>query len=252
MPYTIIDRAFYREDSNGVTPLTNFIAEISEETHYTDGLTVQTMLTLRGSQNAPRDTPDDEPVVTYFPEITITAESFAGMQWVLPKWGVRAIISPGQGVRDDLRVAIQTTTTPKRTTVYKHTGWTINDKKNAYLHAGGAIFADGNHEEVRVSLPSEMGNYDLDLHDATETRTAILRTLELAELGPPAVASTLFAATFAPLFGPVDFSVHLSGRTGTFKSELMSLWQAHYGPNFNGRTLPGSWTSTANALEAQA
>jgi len=42
----------------------------------------------------------------------------------------------------------------------------------------------------------------------------------------------------------------VAGRTGTFKSELASLLQSHYGAGMTARKLPASWNSTANALEA--
>ena len=54
------------------------------------------------------------------------------------------------------------------------------------------------------------------------------------------------------MFGPVDFALHLTGRSGTFKSELISLFQSHYGDKMDARNLPGSWSSTGNALEAQS
>ena len=51
---------------------------------------------------------------------------------------------------------------------------------------------------------------------------------------------------------PIDFSVHLTGPTGAFKTELAALAQAHFGAAFNGRRLPASWADTANMLEKKA
>ena len=42
------------------------------------------------------------------------------------------------------------------------------------------------------------------------------------------------------------------GDSGTFKSEAAALLQQHYGIGMNSRNLPGSWSSTANALEMLA
>lgn len=57
------------------------------------------------------------------------------------------------------------------------------------------------------------------------------------------------AALFRGLLGDVDFSMWIVGRTGAFKSEVAALIQRHCGAGFSARNLPGSWSSTANALE---
>ena len=57
------------------------------------------------------------------------------------------------------------------------------------------------------------------------------------------------AAVYRSPISPCDFAVHITGRTGTYKSEIASLLQSHWG-DFSARELPASWSSTANALEA--
>jgi hypothetical protein len=52
----------------------------------------------------------------------------------------------------------------------------------------------------------------------------------------------------APL-GGADFALHVSGESGAGKTELAALCQQHYGAEMVARHLPGSWSSTANALE---
>ena len=46
--------------------------------------------------------------------------------------------------------------------------------------------------------------------------------------------------------------MHVAGRTGTLKSEVVSLFQSHYGEGMDTRHLPASWSSTGNSLEALA
>ena len=58
--------------------------------------------------------------------------------------------------------------------------------------------------------------------------------------------------TYRALFGAVDFGGHLVGQTGAGKSELAAVMQQHYGVGLDSRHLPGSWSSTANALEGLA
>ena len=54
------------------------------------------------------------------------------------------------------------------------------------------------------------------------------------------------------VLGSGDCSIHLSGQTGTGKTEYAALAEQHFGPGLNARNLPASWSSTANALEGLA
>ena len=53
-------------------------------------------------------------------------------------------------------------------------------------------------------------------------------------------------------FGGVDFSLFLTGRTGTFKTALATLCQQHFGAAMDASRLPANFASTANALEELA
>ncbi len=254
MNYEIIGTSTYRKDGEGDLELmANFVAEIAEETHYVDGTeNTRTDLTIHGQYTVmvgPEGQEKEE--VRSFKPATIRAEEFAGMAWVMPAWGVQAVIRPGTSMKDDLRACIQLRSRPKIRTIYRHTGWAkISEQRTGYLHAGGAITKTGNDRTVSVQLPPEMSFYNLTTDVKPEE--AVAATLELSKLGPHEVMYPLIAATLAPLFGPVDFAAHVTGRTGTYKSEVMSLFQSHYGPAMDARHLPGSWSSTGNALEAQA
>src|SRR5439155_23830899 len=70
--------------------------------------------------------------------------------------------------------------------------------------------------------------------------------------GPAAISFPLLAATYRAVLGDADFALHLSGETGAFKSEVAALHQQHFGPGMNRLHLPGSWSSTGNALETLA
>jgi uncharacterized protein (DUF927 family) len=54
------------------------------------------------------------------------------------------------------------------------------------------------------------------------------------------------------VLGGGDLALHLSGPSGVFKSELAALAQQHFGAALDRTHLPGSWTSTDNALEGLA
>ncbi|HEU5001543.1 MAG TPA: hypothetical protein VFW71_02030 [Actinomycetota bacterium] len=81
---------------------------------------------------------------------------------------------------------------------------------------------------------------------------AIRASLRLVDLAPPHVSFPLLGATYRAVLGEVDFALHLAGPTGAGMSELASLIQRHFGAGFDARHLPGSWSSTANALELLA
>ena len=236
----IAGRTYRLEGRQGKEELANFVAKITREIRYNDGRESRTVLTIEG------ENPDGP-----LPTLETTAEQFATLSWVLPAWGVQAVILPGQGTKDDLRTAIQLNSKPTKEVVYRHTGWATIEGKPAYLHSGGAITADGNNPNIRVELPDELSRYTLPSPNGPPT-AAIRSSIALARITPLDVGWTLLAATLAPLYGPVDFAIHLAGRTGTYKSELIALYQAHYGAGMDARHLPGSWSSTANALEAQA
>lgn len=252
--YEIRGNRTYRLDDEGNRQLlANFAATITEEIRYIDGNNVETTLIIEGKAPAPpkSDGKANDEDFTELKAVRVSANNFPGMTWVMQAWGVRAVIQPGSSVKEDLRTAIQLESQPKITTVYKCIGWTENDKgQRMYLHAKGAITAKGNNPAVKVQLPAELSRYDLTT--AKGSHEGIFATLNLVEVCPPSIGWTLLAGTFAPLFGPVDFACHLAGRTGTFKSELISLFQSHFGPEMDARHLPASWSSTANALEAQA
>lgn len=250
--YAVERNISYRITSSGDREmLANFEARITEEIHILDGISERVRLKIEGFQPPPDggDGTGDDGVP--LPHIEIDATEFPGLSWVLPLWGVRAIIRPGQSIKDDLRTLIQIRSQPKRTTIYRHLGWTqLADGQAGYLHAGGAITRTGNRQSVRLELSPELARFNLATGEG-KGKEAAAAAVKLVQVRPE-VCWPILAATLAPVFGGVDFAVHLAGRTGTFKSELLSLFQSMYGPTLDARHLPGSWASTANALEAQA
>lgn len=246
--YEIVNNKTFSVNEEGERKLlANFSATITEEIRYADGASLlETYLTIVGKQTNPKGEEID------LPEVAVSATAFPSMAWVVQNWGVRAVVQPGGSVKEDLRTAIQMASDPKITTVYKSLGWTKVKGKDMFVHAGGGIGANGNDPSIQVQLPQELSRYDLKPDPTIPLRSSILATLALTKAGPPELMWTLLAATFAPALGPVDFAIHVTGRSGTFKSEVISLFQSHYGAGMDARHLPGSWSSTANALEAQA
>lgn len=238
--YTITPKGIFKDAKDGQQQLSNFTAEITDEINYVDGRKTDTHVTVKGKAQE-QD----------FDSVTMTAKEFSAMSWPSQMWGMRAIVYPGN-VKDDLRVAIMQNSEPKRMTVYTHTGWTTEGKRSMYLHAGGAITHKGPSTKTKVELPHELRNFKLPDKITAAPQEAWNATFTIAATLPDPIGWSALAAIIRPVLTRTDFTLHFTGRTGSFKSELAAICQSHYGAEINARNLPGSWSSTPNALEAQA
>jgi len=106
---------------------------------------------------------------------------------------------------------------------------------------------------VEVDLPDALTGFALpDPPSGAELVAAVRASLRLVDVAPDHIAFPLLGAAYRAVLGEVDFALHLAGPTGVGKSELAALIQRHFGPDLDARHLPGSWSSTANALELLA
>lgn len=231
-----------KEGSQSVL-LANFAAEIIAETVVDDGAERKRRLEITGRAAGQA-----------FPVATIPSGQFGGMNWVGDQWGSAAQIAPGMGLKDRLRYAIQVLSeNVQHQTVYEHTGWRELDGQWRYLSQTGAVGADGLATDTNVQLGGSLENYALALPD--DPATAIQASLKMLQAAPAWIAAPLFLAPYRALIGealPVDFSIFASGITGSRKTEIAAVVQAHFGDAWHGKHLPGSWSSTANSLERAA
>lgn len=221
----------------GPRQLCNFTAEIVRQLIYHEGATKKTVLIIRGEIKGEE-----------LPEIEVTAAEFPNMGWVADQWGMAPVIYAEGSAERHIRAAMQCESTPETIHVYTSTGWTVVEEEEAYVTMGGAIRVKDYIQGVTVRLPQELALYSLP--EPTQDAASYRASLDLASLGSPGVCIPMLVATYRAAMGSADFAIHLAGRTGTFKSELSSLMQSHYGEQMDARHLPASWSSTANALEA--
>jgi hypothetical protein len=187
------------------------------------------------------------------PRAEVPASEFAGMGWVLPTWGSRAVVNAGQGAKDHLRAAIQSLSAPERRTVYQHSGWRQVGGEWVYLHGGGCVCRKCQVSGVVVELPGALQQMTLPQPPTgQDLADAIRASLALLDLAPLRITAPVLGAVYRAPLGASDLSVHLAGPSGAFKTELAALAQRHYGTGFGSRNLPGNWSSTGNATEGLA
>ena len=172
-------------DTGGVLPvkLANFVAHIIEDQIYDDGATEQRRYLIEGELS------DGTPL----PPVIVPAKEFVGAGWVGQRRGARAIVYSGPGP-PMLCEAIQTLSgdIPTRR-IFGHTGWRLIDDAWVYLHAGGAIGANGEVKNIAVELPGELGGYRLQAPNSAnggDLRTAVRASLKLLDLNATVAAAT--------------------------------------------------------------
>jgi hypothetical protein len=216
--------------------LAHFACVIRREVRRTDGVGSELLFELEGH------TPSGP-----LPPIRVRSAEFAAMHWPVREWGARAIVEAGQGVKDQLRAAIQHLSRPESTTVYAHSGWIRHGGEWVYLHAGGGIGPRGSVEGLEVDLPPELAGLALP---HPPSGAAGREMLEFLKVAPGRVSwPLLLYALGAPLGHPMG-SLYLAGPTGARKTSVALLLQALWG--HTAPHPPVNWEATANALEALA
>ncbi|MBF0340084.1 MAG: bifunctional DNA primase/polymerase [Magnetococcales bacterium] len=236
------------QNSSIETPLGNFAARIVEEVVQDDGLDRHTSFAIEGQMA------DGRPLN----RVLVQASQFASMGWVASLWGSGPSITPGNGSKDHLRAAIQCLSGDvPRSIIYQHTGWRRKEDKMVYLHGGGAISEGGVDSGVVVDLGQGCVRfYQLPPPPEGETLIhAIQSSIRFLDVADDNVSMPLLMAVYRALLGEdlaTDFSLFVEGQTGTYKSAIAGVIQAHFGSGFDGRSFPANWSGTANALEKTA
>ncbi len=223
-------------------PLTNFTAKIVGDVSHDDGAETRRFLEIEARHQGRKL------------RFEVDESKFQGMRWVIEHLGPAAVVYAGGGTKDHTRAAIQLLSDKITSrTVYAHLGWREVAGEQCYLHAGGAIGTVGTVSGVEVDLPDALRLYSLpDPPAKKELADSIHASLKMLDVLPKDITIPVYAAIWRAAAGPCDFSMHLAGQTGAGKSELAALVQQHYGAGMDARHLPGSWSSTGNALEVLA
>jgi hypothetical protein len=223
-------------------PLTNFTARIATEVVRDDGQEQHRVFEIVAEREGQEY------------NFTIPAEQFTGMNWPIEHMGPGAIVYAGIAIRDNARVAIQKMSAEyEHRVVFAHTGWRQINNKWVYLHAGGAIGADGPVAGIEVDVGDALANYILpDPPTGEELVHCVLDCLDMMFVGPFAVTLPVLCGIFRAPLNMCDSSLFLTGPTGACKSEIAALASQFFGAGLDRRHLPASWAGTDNALEGLA
>lgn len=221
-------------------PLSNFVARISRDVVKDDGQEQKALFEIEGFLSSGKA----------LPAVTIESNKFLSMNWIIENWGSDAILSTGMSCKDYLRHAIQEVSQydKERQTVFNYTGWRKINDKWAYLHAGGAIGADG----VTVDLSSEgnLSRYELPtIGNEIEAARMVLNLLNVADY--KITVPLLALAYLSPLCEPLrlaghepDFVVWVQGMTQSMKSSFSAVVLNHFGKGFTKNNMPASFKDT--------
>jgi hypothetical protein len=149
------------------------------------------------------------------------------MNWVVRQLGPQAIIYPGH--QPHARAAIQILSGPiRRENVFTHLGWSKLGQDWVYLQAEGAVSASGIVPEYQVRSPAPLQHYQLCLPaDQGALVKAVRLSLRFLSVAPERISLPLLAAVYRAPLGGADFSIFITGCTGTFKTALAALCQQH-------------------------
>jgi hypothetical protein len=216
-------------------PICNFTVRITEERIVDDGQSTTREWTLAAQIKGGGSR-----------EATVASTEIRGTWWT-QIFGADAVVNPD--LAKHLLPAMQTVSTPVAgRTVFVHLGWRKIGGRWLYLHGGGAIGADGPVDGFHVEPGGELAH--CLLAPPRDLKAAIRASLEMFNLG--ALGAELLGAVYrAPLneFCEALFSYYLAGPSGSFKSAVTGIAQAHWGTRFNGVLFLANWSSTANSLE---
>lgn len=236
---------FYIEKKAGeVVRMTNYTARIVEEITYDDGAGpagrayVVSVKVGRGAEE----------------RYIVASGEFHSMAWVADRIGARAILYNTKGASlPKIRLAIQENSPHiRKVTVYRAIGWQRIRGQWVYLHAGGALGAHGPVSGLRVEPPAGLENYRLPDPRGADLREAVQASLDFTRIAPDAVTMPAYALMVRAPVGSTDVAVHFGGRSGSRKTQLAALLQAHSGAAFDEDTLPASFMDTPLSIPEMA
>lgn len=177
--------------------------------------------------------------------VEVPQRDFERMEWVGPLLGARASVGAGRGARDHLRRAMQLMSDPEERRRYRWTGWERRAGESVYLHAGGALGAEGaipGYDVVPTSPVDRLALPEAPTGDAL--MKARDHVLDMIALEPASAVMAVIGQAFRAALGDARVSLHVyGGAPGSGKSLLCSFGQGFFGAGFHEDNPMSSWRS---------
>lgn len=237
-----IERFVRNREGDGWAAVTeNFTARIVEQVEIDDGVEHSREYAVEGVC-------DGRPLR----RVRVPAKSFDGLGWIGEQWGAFPIVKVGQSNTSHAATAMKMLgrQVMVERTIYQHLGWRDIGGSSVYLHAGGALGAEGGVAGIETALPNQLAAYALSEVEGLSRADALRASMTFLQVATADVAGTLYAALWRAVIGDVNFSVFVTGPTGTQKSSLTAALVSHFGSGLTDKEdLSVQWASTANAIE---
>jgi hypothetical protein len=178
----------------------------------------------------------------------LLADDFQRMRWPLNVLGPDALVTPRMEPEAAYGLQVTARKLPKKV-IFTHVGWRTIGGKAYYLHADGAIGADGNRKDIRATLPGKLRYFSLpDPPTGEELRKVVLASLGLLGVASDSISLPLFSAIYRAPLENSAMTVYSSGGTGLRKTAVNLVAQQHYGKDFDEKGIH-HWDSTSNFLK---
>jgi hypothetical protein len=184
----------------------------------------------------------------------------AASDWARAEWPEADIAAPGIGpkgraTREHLRAAIEAFSVGRVTTRYRyrHTGWVQHEGRAVYLHAAGAIDADGDVDGLRAEPEIErVKRFALPSLADLDVARDVGAILYLLEHQPAKVWVVLIGLALRAAMGGSRAAAHLTGRSGLGKSVVIGCVSQLFGPSFSARNPVLSWRARGVTVQGMA
>ena len=246
--YGVMDGGIVARGKDSVKRLSTFVALPRKIITKDDGVTVEKYFEIDGWTKSGHQ----------LPTISVKAEDFGGMGWVLRNWDFAANVMPGNTVKEQLRYVMTEVGNQSavRETVYTHVGWRKIGGDWAYLHPGGAIGAEG----IRVEIEKALGRYGFDQSLEDDPVSTMLVAYGFRNCMAAHIAIPLMGVAFlAPLREFLEqvgrmprFALWLKGDSGTMKSTASALALSFFGNFRYSDPMPAGFHETANSIRRKA
>ncbi len=174
--------------------------------------------------------------------VEVSMRDFGRMDWVAEQLGPRAWMATGRTGRDRLAQALGALSSPVARKRYGYTGWQKTGDRWVYLHAGGAIGAEGVVPGVEVRVYEPVSRFALPPPPEGEALArAVTSVLAFLDIEPAGAVLPVAGQVFRAALGQARCSIHVYGEAGVGKSLLTALGQQFFAPGAGENSAILSW-----------